>query len=110
MLSFVPEPEQRGRREVARAKDHRAKDHYGRERVQVQNRIGSQLEGMRIRLSGVIGDLPGNRVAGPDAGTGVEKSTRMRSSAWPKYRDSKQIRAAADRGNGSGCGGVSFRR
>jgi transposase len=54
MLSFVPGPEQRTWRELARAKDQ-----YVRERVRVQNRIESHLEEMRIKLSGVISDLLG---------------------------------------------------
>jgi transposase len=54
MLSFVPPAEQRVWRELARAKEQ-----YVQERVRVQNRIESQLEEMRIKLSGVISDLLG---------------------------------------------------
>ena len=54
MLSFVPEAEQRTWREAARAKEQ-----YVAERVRVQNRIESQLEEMRIKLSSVISDLLG---------------------------------------------------
>lgn len=54
MLSFIPGPEQRTWRELARAKNQ-----YVQERVRVRNRIESHLEEMRIKLSGVIGDLLG---------------------------------------------------
>jgi transposase len=54
MVSFVPGPEQRTWRELARAKEQ-----YVQERVRVQNRIESPLEEMRIKLSGVISDLLG---------------------------------------------------
>jgi transposase len=54
MLSFVPEPEQRTWRELARTKDH-----YVGERVRLQNRVEGLLEEMRIKLSGVISDLFG---------------------------------------------------
>lgn len=54
MLSFVPGPEQRTWRELARGKQQ-----YVEERVRVQNRIESLLEEMRIKLSGVISDLLG---------------------------------------------------
>ena len=55
MLSFVPGAEQRMWRELARAKEQ-----YTGERVRVHNRIESQLEEMRIKLSGVISDLLGS--------------------------------------------------
>jgi len=54
ILSFVPEPEQRTWRELARTKDH-----YVAERVQLQNRVEALLEEMRIKLSGVVSDLFG---------------------------------------------------
>jgi len=54
MLSFVPEPEQRAWRDVARTKDH-----YVKERVHLQNRVEALLEEMQIKLSGVISDLFG---------------------------------------------------
>jgi transposase len=54
MLSFVPGAEQRTWREAARAKQQ-----YIAERVRLQNRIESQLEEMRIKLSSVISDLLG---------------------------------------------------
>jgi len=54
MLSFVPEPEQRTWRELARTKDH-----YVAERARLQNRVEALLEEMRIKLSGVISDLFG---------------------------------------------------
>jgi transposase len=54
MLSFVPGAEQRTWRELARAKEQ-----YVRERVSVQNRMEGHLEEMRIKLSGVIGEVPG---------------------------------------------------
>lgn len=54
MLSFIPGPEQRMWRELARAKSQ-----FVEERVRVQNRIENHLEEMRIKLSGVISDLLG---------------------------------------------------
>lgn len=54
MLSFVPEPEQRGWRTLTRSKHQLVRD-----RVQLQNQLESLLEEMRIKLSGVISDLLG---------------------------------------------------
>jgi transposase len=53
-LSFVPDPDQRSWRDVARTKDH-----YVGERVRLQNRMEALLEEMRIKLSSVISDLFG---------------------------------------------------
>jgi len=54
MLSFIPEPEQRGWRSVTRGRLQLI-----RERVQLQNQIESLLEEGRIQLSSVISDLLG---------------------------------------------------
>lgn len=54
MLSFIPEPEQRGWRMVTRGRLQLV-----RERVQLQNQIESLLEEGRIKLSAVISDLLG---------------------------------------------------
>lgn len=54
MLSFIPEPEQRGWRMVTRGRLQLV-----RERVQLQNQIESLLEEGRIKLSSVISDLLG---------------------------------------------------
>jgi transposase len=54
MLSFIPEPEQRGWRMVTRGRLQLI-----RERVQLQNQIESLLEQGRIKLSSVITDLLG---------------------------------------------------
>jgi transposase len=53
-LSFVPPPEQRTWRDLARSKDC-----YVAERTRLHNRIEALLEEMRIKLSGVITDLFG---------------------------------------------------
>lgn len=54
MLSFIPEPEQRGWRMVTRGRLQLV-----RERVQLQNQIESLLEEGRIKLSSVVSDLLG---------------------------------------------------
>jgi transposase len=54
MLSFIPEPEQRGWRMVTRGRLQLI-----RERVQLQNQIESLLEEGRMKLSAVISDLLG---------------------------------------------------
>jgi len=54
MLSFIPEPEQRGWRMITRGRLQLV-----RERVQLQNQIESLLEEGRIKLSSVISDLLG---------------------------------------------------
>jgi len=54
MLSFIPEPEQRGWRMITRGRLQLV-----RERVQVQNQIESLLEEGRIKLSSVVSDLLG---------------------------------------------------
>ena len=54
MLSFIPQPEQRGWRMVTRGRLQLI-----RERVQLQNQIESLLEEGRIKLSSVISDLLG---------------------------------------------------
>jgi transposase len=53
-LSFVPPPEQRTWRDLARSKDC-----YVGERTRLHNRVEGLLEEMRIKLSGVISDLFG---------------------------------------------------
>lgn len=54
MLSFIPEPEQRGWRMITRGRLQLV-----RERVQLQNQIESLLEEGRIKLSSVVSDLLG---------------------------------------------------
>jgi transposase len=54
MLSFVPEPTQRTWRALTRGKQQLVQD-----RVQLQNRLESLLEEMRIKLSSVVTDLLG---------------------------------------------------
>ena len=54
MLSFIPEPEQRGWRRITRGRLQLV-----RERVQLQNQIESLLEEGRIKLSSVVSDLLG---------------------------------------------------
>ena len=55
MLSFVPEPEQRGWRSMTRMRVQLARD-----RVRVHNHIEGLLEEMRIKLSSVITDIFGS--------------------------------------------------
>lgn len=54
ILSFVPEPEQRGWRTMTRMKTQLAHD-----RVRLHNQLESLLEGMRIKLSSMVSDLLG---------------------------------------------------
>jgi transposase len=54
ILSFVPDPEQRGWRTMTRMKSQLIRD-----RVRLRNQIESLLEEMRIKLSSVVSDLLG---------------------------------------------------
>jgi hypothetical protein len=158
ILSFVHDPEQLTWRETGvRQRPLRTGTCPG-----AKPHRESHLEEMRIKLCGVIGDLPGasgrtrsswrnwrtngwnatgktdrraagradpapdqhpetasgssrkdgrgSRVAGPDAGAGVEKA---RGGCHPPGRRTRiwsRFGAAADRGNRRECGGVFFRR
>lgn len=54
ILSFVPDPEQRGWRTMTRMQSHLIQD-----RVRLQNQIECLLEEMRLKLSSVVSDLLG---------------------------------------------------
>ena len=98
ILSFVPQPEQRGWRTMTRMKVQLRRD-----RVRLQNQVECLLEEMRIKLSSVISDLlgiSGRRILRALA-AGCSNAAQLAALGHPRLSASRERLEAALRGQPS---------